>query len=308
MKRKLFLVSLATVAPLVLVCLALVSAAASRTVDTSASEETALRGLALACIQPGECAGVMADANAVWGYHWDRSEAYLSNCPGYMAMCQTNVPTSTCVGWVQAHPEVPVLIGNEPSDVHQDNLGPSLTSAKQAELVLAIYSVNPSAEVYILGIHQHDYFDGVRWWTWKEYADEFAANWPSGLSVTGIHWHYYKWGETAADVAAFNSQMDEYLAWTNTHFPGAENLLSEFGIIGFGTEGVTITETKHFMREAIIRLNADFQGYAWFPYKDCEGLNYPVKPLSSGLTVTYGIDWRNKHYIPFVSAAITETE
>lgn len=311
MKQKLRLVLLLAAAVLITIVLAYAGSVGAKFTspiptpsngcngEVCATENTAQRGLALVCIQPEECASVMADVNAVWGYHWDRSEAYLSNCPGYMAMCQTNVPTSTCAAWAQAHPEVPILIGNEPNDVNQDDTGPSLTSAKHAALVLAIYSVNPSAEVYILGIHQHDYFDGVRWWTWKEFADEYADNWPSGLSVTGIHLHYYKWGLEAADVEEFNSQMDEYLAWQVANFPGVEILLSEYGIIGSGTEGVPQSEVEHFIRESIFRLNKDFDGYAWFPYKDCE-LGYPVKPLNDphSNAEVYAIDWREKNFGP----------
>ena len=114
------------------------------------------------------------------------------------------------------------------------------------------------------------------------------------LWLKGLHWHRYGWrgdalnfGHFRADVNAMVSKTRElgvqwdWRAW-----------LTEYGVIGWGTEGFGIGQVVQFINQTVPWLDnkAFLQRYAWFCWKKHESQQFPVRELARP---AYGTAYKN---------------
>ncbi len=157
--------------------------------------------------------------------------------------------------------------GNEPNDLHQDNVSPSEYARRYHSFYVTLQSVDPTARVVPAGLANAD-------WRWAESfreAYERAYGTPPPVDGWNIHNYLLETCESATDVELFQRRIEEFRAWMARSGEGVKPLfLTEYGVLyGNGCCGcpaIANGRVIDFMRSTSRWLSETHlvQGWAWF--------------------------------------------
>jgi len=227
-------------------------------------------GVGLAC-DPTPWQEVADATGAYWLYDWSVSRARAEEAGGkYVPMVRTKYDSGNPTAFAAAYPGSYWIVGNEPNVTSEDNLAPDEAARAYSGLCAAILGVDPSAKCIVGGVLNE-----------TEYMGEMLAYWPGTVPIAGLHWHHYGWASDATDVSLLRQRVDSYVAFTQAQDPNWEVWLTEFGVIGTGTENIPENEIAAFIVRAVTYLDAKegLTRYAWFAWQKCPWQDFSVAEL-----------------------------
>ncbi len=243
----------------------------------------AKKGVGLAC-DPTPWQDVADATGAYWFYDWSVSSVRRAEGGArYVPMVRTKYSSGDLTAFASAHPGSYWLVGNEPNVASEDNLAPEEAARAYSGLCATILAADPSAKCIVGGVLNQ-----------TEYMGEMLAYWPSTVSIAGLHWHHYGWASRATDMSLLSQRVDSYVAFTQAQDPNWQTWLTEFGVIGSGTENMTENEIADFIVAGVTYLDGKegLARYSWFAWQKCSWQNFPVAELAY-LPYAAAYSWRS---------------